>query len=816
MMEKLSNLKFLAYLFLFLMLPLCSMAQVDSVHMDSTHIESICTRLAINTTLLSFRPESAERRMEWRNLAGRRTRLILLNIGTTFKKGEISRLRSGKTPTFARNDNTLNTDSIRIDSVQVDSTHIGSAAADTIRIPVLPDSLQPIFDMLNHLQPDTLARPQPDTIYVPVLPDSLQPVLDIINHLLPDTSGHQRLHPPPGAAGPSQPDTLLSNVRKVTFKVHQWQYHAPLQAALAATDSTLRWQVWLDWMTKKNRDPGVITYRLGSSARRNTMQVNAQEPQYLQLYWEDIPLNDPVSGMADWSYIPRHKIEKIYKSDLGTVHRTTFHLKEHYLNKPMTKLKYTESSNKTRGLEFMLSYNFSQKTNAELSYWSRQDGGEYDNSAIKGPQIYAKVTHIIDHRQEVKINFLSNHYDVGLPFGYNIPDPFRFAFNHYVTNANEPSGKGDRASTIIGLHYYRRSDTTKPTDLHAGIFMNGLSREVKYSADTTSYNVHVFGANIRKWYRTGPLKAEGAASFEYFANDRSAISSLAVGNWGQLKAEGRVNFQALPFLQLNGQANYRKRSDGYADSRLGVSAKLQIGNLTALSAGITTGSRMPTPQQLYWQANEYHGNPNLQREQIEEMHGKLQVMPYDGLTVGLEGYLKQIKHGIMIGADSTFTNETPYGVLSTDAFFTYNLTHFEFSGSATLQQFGNFMQTSPAPLPVNQTSRIWFKGGAYIKGYLFHHATYMKVGLAGMMSPQAYIPEQYYPSLGFWQASGSRAIPPFNRLDLDISARVRWIMFVLRFENVLDGVNQLGYFETAGYPMPGRRFIFGLRVYFRD
>ncbi len=197
MMEKLSNLKFLAYLFLFLMLPLCSMAQVDSVHMDSTHIESICTRLAINTTLLSFRPESAERRMEWRNLAGRRTRLILLNIGTTFKKGEISRLRSGKTPIFARNDNTLNTDSIRIDSVQVDSTHIGSAAADTIRIPVLPDSLQPVLDMLNHLQPDTLARPHPDTIYVPVLPDSLQPVLDIINHLLPDTSGHSGYIPLP-------------------------------------------------------------------------------------------------------------------------------------------------------------------------------------------------------------------------------------------------------------------------------------------------------------------------------------------------------------------------------------------------------------------------------------------------------------------------------------------------------------------------------------------------------------------------------------------------------------------------------------------
>jgi hypothetical protein len=88
--------------------------------------------------------------------------------------------------------------------------------------------------------------------------------------------------------------------------------------------------------------------------------------------------------------------------------------------------------------------------------------------------------------------------------------------------------------------------------------------------------------------------------------------------------------------------------------------------------------------------------------------------------------------------------------------------------------------------------------------------------LSGILSPQAYKPAQYYPSLDSWQPSGSGLIPSFNRLDLDISARVRWIMFVLRYENLLDRLNQPGYFETAGYPMPSRRFIFGIRVFFRD
>jgi hypothetical protein len=221
---------------------------------------------------------------------------------------------------------------------------------------------------------------------------------------------------------------------------------------------------------------------------------------------------------------------------------------------------------------------------------------------------------------------------------------------------------------------------------------------------------------------------------------------------------------------------------------------------------------------LYWRAKQFHGNRQLETSQIVAMHGKLKIFAYRGTTVGAALYLKRIKHGVMIGRDSVFTNENLFGALSADAFVHYNSAHWELSGSATLQQFGSFLTSQNRPLPVNQTQRIWFKASAYVKGYLFQRATYIKFGLAGMASPQAYQPEHYYPSLDFWHPSGTNGsfIPSFNRLDVDISARVRWIMFDLRYENVLDGVTQLGYFETAGYPMPARRFIFGLRVFFRD
>src|SRR5699024_5152178 len=129
--------------------------------------------------------------------------------------------------------------------------------------------------------------------------------------------------------------------------------------------------------------------------------------------------------------------------------------------------------------------------------------------------------------------------------------------------------------------------------------------------------------------------------------------------------------------------------------------------------------------------------------------------------------------GIMIGRDSTFTNENLFGTLSTDIFARYNSMHWELSGSATLQQFGDFLSPSNRPLLVNRTQRIWLKASAYVKGYVFKRAAYVKFGLAGMISPQAYQPEHYYPSLNFWQPTGSAFIPSFNRLDVDLSARVR-------------------------------------------
>lgn len=613
-------------------------------------------------------------------------------------------------------------------------------------------------------------------------------------------------------------DTLQGAAPEPLFQVTPWDYHAPLGATLTATDSSLRWQIWPSWTYKKNRDPGVITTRMGTIGRTNAMLLDAHEPKYQQLYWGNILLNDPVTGLVNWNYMPHHRIKKLYQEQLGTFHQTRFYVKEYYLNEPLTQLNYEESSFDTRSLEFVVSRNFGQKTNAEISYWDRRDGGGYENSAVKGRQIYARVSHQLSHSRELRFHFLNNNFDNSLPFGYIIPqDPTAFSFDRFVAVPNEGSALAERSNSLFSLNFYQRpSDSTSTTStFHAGIYTNNVRRNVDYSEEETAYQVRELGATVRKWVAWGPLKAEAGGSYSYFLNQKDSV--LQTGNWGLMKTDAALILEPADFMQLEGYGNYHQRSDGFSEYTLGARAGFSVGRFLSLSGGYSVGSQMPTPQQLYWQSQIYQGAEQLSEEKLASVYGDLIARPFSSLAVGARGHVKQIENGIWVNSDSSFANMNTYSSISLTGFFDLHLPHFELSGSATMQQFGNFWNASSSqPLPVDKSERIWFKGSAYVKGYLFDRATFVKAGLAGMFAPQAYPPLKYYPALDYWQSSGAEVIPSFSSLDVDISARVRTIMVLLRYENVLDDVTQQGYFETAGYPMPGRRFIFGVRVLFRN
>lgn len=598
-----------------------------------------------------------------------------------------------------------------------------------------------------------------------------------------------------------------------------WQFHAPLGADVTASDSTLRWQIWPDWTHKLNREPGVITYRMGTNLRSNAVQRFAHEPRHQKLYWEGIPLNDPISGNLNWALIPQHKIDKVYSEDEGTYHRTSYYLNQYYLNEPLSRLIYNESKFSNRDLEFEVSHNLSQRTNITLSYWDRRAGGEYRNSQVTGRQIYVKGSHHLGDRQYIKLNYINNNLQVGQPFGYLTGDLRTFHFDHYRADPSESSANSREVNNLFTLNFYQRSaDSTKATDnLHAGIFHRKIQRTLEYSADSTSYNIRTGGINARKWLDIGSfLELEGGTQYEHYFPKKSGLSPLSINSWGKLTADGKAVLRAGSFINLEGEAEINLRTDGFQNYRLQSNAEIMFGKLH-LSPSISSGTIMPTPQQLYWQSDIFQGTNDLENEEIQEGSVELSYNFSKESRIGARVQHKEIGNGVMVGADSTFANMENYASQSATAFLNWDSKSFEIDGSATLHQFTDSFLNPTGSIPMQNDPRLWFKGGIYWKGYLFNRATYVKAGLSGMMAPFQYQADHYQPQLDYWQpVSADQQLPAYNRLDVDISARVRSIMFVMRFENVLDDVNQLGYFETAQYPMSQRRFIFGVRALFRN
>ncbi|MFH5885051.1 putative porin [Halalkalibaculum sp. DA3122] len=652
---------------------------------------------------------------------------------------------------------------------------------------------------------------QVDSLRIDSLPvDSLQidlaPDIDLenarVNAAVADTTLQDT------TSGPPEP----------AITIVPWKYNQAIDAQMVSNDSLMRWQNWPDWTVKKNRDPGVLSFRLGTVGRSNAIMIDAHEPRHQQLLWEDIPMQNRVSGTVNWNVIPIHKIESIHEQNRGITHTSNFHLKQYYVNKPRSRLIFDESKYDRRALEFWVTQNFTQKTNAELSYWDRRGGGGYSNSSFTGSQIFARVYHQYDNKQFFKLRFLTGSRNLGEPFGYNIPDLQNFAFNRFSATANQSSGRSESGNTTVALSYHRRpADSTLVTErFRAGMFMNNQKRLVRFSEDTTSYTLGSVGAYAHKWMELNPFRVEGLLRYELFTNREREASSLDIGRWSQLTATGNAAFEPVAWGKAVGRASFRQRGQ-QRDYSIGADMELDFSGRLKLVGGGSRGTRMATLQQLYWSSSGVEGSENLNPEKITELHGSAELRLFSGGSVGGRGQLKQIEDGILLNTDGQFVNIPGYEAVSVTGFMDFENSRFELSGSGTVQQYRNIQLDPAGEIPAFNTTRIWLKGGAYWKGYLFNRATYVKAGLSGMFSPRQYLAEHYDPALDYWQpASTDQPLPWYSRLDVDISARVRSIMFVLRFENVLDDVSQLGYFETAGYPMPPRRFMFGVRAVFNN
>lgn len=609
-------------------------------------------------------------------------------------------------------------------------------------------------------------------------------------------------------------DTTKKPREEPDFIVIPWEDSLSESGKIVTNDSLLRWQIWPNWGDYQAYRDEVISFRQGTSGRIDAYHINGYGPYEQNITMEGINVNNPITGLPNYNLIPHRKIGKAIENYGGTYH-SDIRLRDYYLLKPISYLNYDEAGGNFRNLEFLVSQNFTEKTNLEVSFWDRRDGGYYPNSEVEGSQLVGRVYHHLKKDWLLRGMYLRNQLKNDEPFGYVVQDPLAFIFNEFSSPPVSSNGASEFTRWDLVGGIYHRKDTSSAEDAGFEIGISNNEKDLRFTGDTLAWKIRSLYSNVYKQITWNKLNLKGEV--------QSTLHNLKTGDiitkkhWITTGTNITAGYEVLKWLHSYADIGVNYRSDNKTGFDITGGLKTSIGNRIKLHGSTSIFSRIPNMQSFYWNSDHYTGNSELENEQGLSFTGLLDFKPNSFFTFTASGRYKNSTKAIFITPDSTFTNSSTFDMFAGTLSGAYENHLFEIQSSATFQQF-NYTDTDPGLAQLNhQDIIIWLRNNAFVKGYVFDRAAYLKIGVKTVLSPFYYNARSYNTELEFWQGNSvHQELPPFFRLDGELSARVRRIMVLIRWENALDGLGQAGYFEAAGYPMPPRRLMVGIRAQFRN
>lgn len=602
---------------------------------------------------------------------------------------------------------------------------------------------------------------------------------------------------------------------EVPDTVYVWEYETPTALKTAESDSTLRWLDYVNMAERFYREKGAATYRLGTVGRMDGVELYAYESRHIDLQMEGMRINTPLTGLANWNRLVIHKIAEVAASDFGTSYSADVRLRDHYLVEPRTYLNFDESKFNNRSLEFSFAQNFRKDTNLEFSFWDRRDGGGYRRSNVQGIQAMVRVYHQLSDPWMLKAGFINNTMDREEPFGYAVTNPELFTFNRFIESPIESGADSKQASSDFYVQLHHRADTSETVRSKIGLHFQTHKWDLTYSADSldTSFrNAELFSQHR---VRAGGAEFTGTGRF-YLLNEKHG-ENLNETSWAGTQMSINYEQKFAGFFDLMGSASTERISDGRETSSVSFKTVFRPAGFLQMSIYGGVASLAPDIQALYWQSLEYTGNSDLPNEEVTHYGASAETGLGKYFILGVRGDLRESEAAPFLNSENRFTAIDAYTTTSATSWLAFNSRRFEGEVSAQIHTY-----SSDSTYPVNQQlnssgERIWLKSRLFWKNYVFDRAAFVKAGVVGHFTPGAYRAARFISPLNRWQHGTQELLNPSHyRMDAEISARIRWFMMLLAWENVLDRADQLGYFESVGYPMPERRFKFGIRVLFTN
>ncbi len=592
----------------------------------------------------------------------------------------------------------------------------------------------------------------------------------------------------------------------------------PINFREAFTDSLLRWEQFYTLAERQISQPGAIGYRLGAHGRHDGVMMRATEPRHRRIFFDGIPFNDPVSGALNTNLLPLDRMRTYAEQTSGITHDGWFELDRFYVTEPLTWVNLQNTRHDVRSAEGIITANADRQTNIELAYRGNNDGGEYRRNVLSGRQASIRLSRYLNQNWLVQGMLFYNSFQMDEPEGFVVTDPILFPFERNFVTPNSQNSNSSLRNSLVSASVYYRPDLREPAMFKAHVYQNRFRRLFNSTQDSTFHRSFTNGVHASGNLSVGSFMLQPHVNVMFTTTDEEQTRSLEIESWNTYNAGFHASISPVDFITLNSWGDFSMRSDDQTGFQAGYQTDIRIGRSIKVYQSLSFGRLIPTIQQMYWLSNNYAGNPEILPEQIARIEAGLEWGRGWLSGIGMRVYGSDISNPILNDrATGEFINIDNYQSAGAEVYLNIDTQYFEVAASTTFQTYMS-MSANPVNVELDDSGfRIWNRLSAFYKNYFFDFATYAKIGASVVFSPTVYHTSRYIPVLDYWDPMSEEIeIPSFYRVDLMASARVRNVMFLMKYENLFDEIGQNGYFETAGYPMPSRRFRLGIRWILRN
>ncbi len=599
------------------------------------------------------------------------------------------------------------------------------------------------------------------------------------------------------------------------------------------TDSTANWKPVFslqEWM-QHSPEMGVV-----HGAMLNNAPIALERPnhklgtEYLQT--DGALWRDPWTGTVPVHLIPMRDVGVL--SSYGQ--RTTFSSVKRQSPKPVIELDFFERGQEDRTINLLYGQNLSESIHVEIAYSTINEQGDYDGFQGEYSTLRTGLRWEPDSTQTLHFKYSTYSSKQTESQGIQGYSPNGFSFNPLIESPIYPFVRVEPFTKRLQSSWVKLLNQTVTSTL-------GLSRDVQ-ETDLTNIST-LEGSTSLDWFsqrtqlfstlelKTPRSSYSGSFWLEHTSIDSKTMSFTKNSSWFTgLELNGNIAWtsQFRSTFRSN-LMNSTNQSSSIGEVRMDHSWQ---SSLLELTVGLghkahypsllqSNGVLAPVVGAPQWSHAQMASNTSLDPKTISFFEFRPSLKYQSWKVFGSMAFLLTDDEWLR-KSDGSWENGPSYSSIQG------SLTASVKVKDVTMRLGGHAMDMAVKQkslngsecvdcisIPSTRDLRLAGWGQLELERPFFDQATYVKMGVTLRAAPLQQAGWIWSPWLQQWiRADHQLELPSTATVDAYLSARLRWMMIYMRMDQASDQLWQRGTMDSYGVPKSGRRFIFGIRVLFKN